>query len=56
MLKIKDMSSLLEMTKALLLNGYKVTITTIYEDFPREQYINYFELNYTNEFGVEKED
>ena len=55
MLKIKDIGSLLEMTKALLLNGYKVTITTIYEDFPREQHISCFELNYTMEFEIEKE-
>lgn len=55
MLKIKDVGSLLEITKSLLLNGYKVTITTIYEDFPREQHISYFELNYANEFEIEEE-
>lgn len=49
MLKIKDMNSLLDIVKSLILNDYTVDIKTIYQEFPREKYIDYFEVNYVKD-------
>jgi len=46
MLKIKDINSLLEIVKGLVLNNYVVHIRTIYQEFPRENCIDYYEVSY----------
>ena len=46
MLKIKDMNSLLEIVESLVRNNYKVSIETIYQEFPRETHIDYFKVDY----------
>ena len=52
MLKIKDINSALEIIKGLILNNYVVHIRTIYQEFPRENYIDYYEITYlTEEIG-----
>lgn len=52
MLNIKDMSSLLEIVESLLRNNYKISIEPVYKDFPREKYIDYFIVEYS-EKGLE---
>ena len=46
MLKIKSIESVLDIVKSLILNGYIVNVKTIYQDYPREKSIDYFEIDY----------
>ena len=46
MLKIKDLDSLLKIVESLVKNKYMVKIITIYQEFPRENSIDYYQVNY----------
>ena len=46
MLKIKDMDSLLKIVASLVRNNYIVNINTVYQEYPRENYIDYYEVSY----------
>lgn len=42
---VKDMESVINITKALLLNNYKVELETFNKPFPRETTIDYFRIS-----------
>ncbi len=46
MLKIKDINSVLEITKSLILSDYKVEVMAVYQPFPRENNVDYFLIKY----------
>lgn len=46
MLKIKDINSVLEITKSLILNKYRVEVMTVYRNYPEESYIDCFLIKY----------
>ena len=45
-MKINRIDSLLDIVKSLILNNYEVTVKTIYQDFPCETHIDYFDVSY----------
>lgn len=53
-LKIKDMASVNDITRALLLNGYKIQSETIWKPFPRETSVDYFKISIC-QYSLDKE-
>ena len=53
-LKIKAMEDVNNITKALLLNNYKIELETFNKPFPRESTIDYFRIS-VYECSLEKE-
>ena len=51
---IKDMESVNNITKALLLNNYRIELETINKPFPRETTIDHFEISIYKD-SLEKE-
>ena len=38
----------LDTVKSLIYSGYEVNVRAVYEEFPREKYVDYFRIIYTN--------
>lgn len=45
-MRLTRMDSLQDTIKSLILDGYEVTVRAVYQEFPRETSIDYFELLY----------
>ena len=43
-LTIRDMASVQEITRALILNGYMVQSVAVHKEYPREQSIDFFKI------------
>lgn len=45
--RIKYMDNVQRMAEALLRNGYTVKITPVYDEWPRENNLMYYDIEYT---------